>query len=82
MPLEGQTGICLRHATAIVNDLDRRTPGIDHHHPNVVGTGINGVLNQLLDNRCWPLDDLASRNLVGYGIGKKLYFICHNRTLT
>jgi hypothetical protein len=37
------------------------------------GTGINRILDQLLDDRSWTLNNLTSSNLVGYAIGKKMY---------
>ena len=77
MPLEGQARISLRHAGAVVDDLDRRSPCISHHHTDVACTGINGVLHQLLDDRGGALNDLASGNLVGYGIGKELNDVGH-----
>ena len=77
MTLESQTGICRRHATAVVNDLNAGTPCIDHRHMDGAGTGINGVLHQFLDDGCRTLNDLTSSYLVCHTVGKKLDNVCH-----
>ena len=70
MPLEGQTGIGLGHAAAVVDDLDGRATGIDHQHIDGGGAGIDGILDQLLDDGSRPLYDLAGSYLVGHTIGQ------------
>src|SRR6266700_3289003 len=70
MPLEGQQGIIAHHATAIVGDLDeflapRFALNCDSHR-----TGVEGILQQLLHDRCRTLDNFASSNLVGNVLGK------------
>ena len=77
MALEGQTGIGLGHAAAVVDDLDGRATGIDNDDIDDGGTGINGILDQLLDDGSRTLDDLASRYLVGDAIREKTYNVTH-----
>ncbi len=77
MTFERQSGIGLGHALAVVDDLYGRAAGVDHQHVDAGGTGIDGVLYQLLDDRCRALDNLAGRNLIGHRVGKKLYDIAH-----
>lgn len=69
MTLKGQTGIGLRHATTVVDDLYGRATGIHHRHVDVCGTGIDRVLNQFLDDRGRALNHLTGGYLVGYGVG-------------
>ena len=69
MTLERQSGICLRHALAVVDHLDEGTSCIQHHHMDGRGTCIHGVLDQLLDDGSRSLDDLTSSNLIGHTIG-------------
>ena len=70
VPLEGQARVGVGHAHAIVNNLYQCPSGILEDNLDVVGTGINGVLHQLLDDRGRALDYLASSNLVGNRIGQ------------
>ena len=69
MTFESQTGIRLTHALPVIDDLDRSPSGILNKHIDMPGTGIDGILHQLLDDGSRTLDDLPSSNLVGYGIG-------------
>ena len=69
MALESQAGIRLRHSLTIIYHLNRGTSSIHHHDLNVHRSGINGILNQLLDNRGRALYHLTCRNLIGYRIG-------------
>ena len=77
MTLKGQTGIGLGHALTVVDDLDEGASRIDHDDADGVGTGINGILDQLLDDGSRTLDDLASRYLVGDAIREKTYNVTH-----
>ena len=78
MALKGQASVGLRHAFTIVDDLNGRAPGIDDSDVDMLGTGVDSVLDEFLDDRGGALDDLAGRNLVGYGVWKKLDNITHN----
>ena len=70
MALKGQTRVGGRHTLSVVDDLDGRAPGIQHDDADVAGTGVHGVLHQLLDDGSRALDNLAGCYLVGDGIGK------------
>jgi hypothetical protein len=45
---------------------------------DVLGSGIDGILHQLLDDRSRPLDDLAGCYLVGDGIWQQLDDVTHS----
>lgn len=68
MTLKGQACVGLGHTMTIVDDLNGGSPGINDNDVDVSGTSIDSVLNQLLDNRSWALNDLASGYLVGDGV--------------
>ena len=65
MALESETGIGLRHTTAVVDDLNAGTSSIYHHDIDGVCSGIHSILYQLLDDRGWSLYHLSSSYLVG-----------------
>ena len=73
MALERQSCIGLTHTLTIVDNLNRGTTSIHHNHMDGLGTCINRILNQLLDNRSRTLYYLTSSNLVSNTIGKKMY---------
>ncbi len=50
VPLERQACVGLRHALAVVDDLDGGAAGIDHRDVYVAGSGIHGVLDEFLDD--------------------------------
>ena len=75
--LERESGIRLRHALAVVDDLDGRASGINDDHMDGRRPGINGVLHQFLHHRGRALDHLTSRYLVGYAVGKKMDDVGH-----
>ena len=54
------------------------TTGIDDDDVDMPRTGIDGVLNQLLDDGGRSLDDLSRRYLVGNGIGEELDDVTHD----
>ena len=66
--LERQTGVRLAHALSVVDHLQQRAAGIANDDLNTGGTRVQAVLHQLLEARGRALNDLARRNLVGYGI--------------
>ncbi len=78
MALKSQARVGLGHAFAVVDDLNGSTSGIDYGDIDVLGTGVDSVFDEFLDDRGGALDDLAGRNLVGYGVWKKLDNITHN----
>ena len=65
MTFKRQTSVGIRHAFAVVDDLNRRTPCIHHQHMNHVSIGINSILDKFFDDTCRTLNHLACRNLVG-----------------
>ena len=78
MALESQTGVRLRHALSVVDDLDRGAPCVDNDHTDGLRTSIDSILHEFLDHRGWSLDHLTSRNLVGNAVGKELYDVAHS----
>ena len=77
MPFEGESRIRLRHALPIIDDLYGSPSGIHHHDMDGLGTGIDRIFHQFLDDGSWSLNDFASGNLVGDGIGEELDDIGH-----
>ncbi len=66
MTLESQSGICLTHPTAVVDNLQACTAGINSYYVDAVSTGVNGVLHQFLDHGGRSLDYFACCYLIGY----------------
>ena len=64
MSLEGEQGIVAIHPAAVVGDADQLAPSGLHFNPDAVGSGVEGVLQQFLDHRGRPVDDLARSDLV------------------
>ncbi len=65
MTLDGQPRIVRLHAFAVVLDADLLLAAeldVDRQAP---GAGVDGVLDQLLDDRRRPLDDFAGGDLIG-----------------
>ena len=77
MTFESQSGIRHGHTTTIIYYLNRSTAGIDDQHIDNLCTSINSILNQLLDDRSWSLNDLASSNLIGHTIRQKGNNVSH-----
>ena len=69
MTFESQSGVGARHTHAIINDLDGGAPGIDHRHIYVSCLGIDGILDQFLDDRGRTLYHLSRSYLIGHTIG-------------
>ena len=68
MALECQTRICFRHALAIINHLNGGSTCLFHDYIYAVGSSINSIFQQFLDNRRWTLDDFTRGNLVCHRI--------------
>jgi hypothetical protein len=64
MPLERKTRIVGLHAFPIVLDPDLFLPAKLEMDAYAARTGVNGVLDELLDDRRGTLDDLAGGDLV------------------
>jgi hypothetical protein len=70
MTFETQPGILRVHAGPIVLHADQFLAAVLDCDVHALSAGIDGVLNQFLDDRGRPLDDLAGRNLVGEIVSK------------
>ena len=77
MALESEPGVGGRHALAVVDYLNKGAAGILQYDLNRSGTGIDRILDQLLDDRGRPLYHLARGYLIGHGIGQQMYNITH-----
>ncbi len=64
--LQRKHGVVRRHADAVVLDAHHRLAAQLDGDRDVTRPGIDGVLDQLLDHRGRPLDDLAGGDLVGH----------------
>jgi hypothetical protein len=71
MTLESQTGISLRHAPSVVDDLDRGAPSINDDDMDGYGSCVDSILHQLLHDGSRTLNYLTSGYLVGNAIGEK-----------
>jgi len=65
MPLKGHPGIDGSHTGSVVDDLDQGLAGILDDDLDVGGSGVNGILDQLLDDRSGTLDHLTGSDLIG-----------------
>ena len=66
VPFEAHPRVGGRHSAAVVNNLDERLAGIFHNNLNLGGSGVNGILHKLFDNRCRALHNFAGGYLVGH----------------
>ena len=78
---EGQPGIGLAHALAVINHLYGSLARIGHQHVYLLCIGVDGVLHQFLDHGGRALNDLAGSYLVGHGIGQQMNNVTHVTTL-
>jgi hypothetical protein len=62
--LQGQLGVGPAHPPTVVTDADEPGPSAIDLDVDVAGPGIQGILDQLLDDGSRPLHDLAGRDLV------------------
>ena len=65
MPLDGQPRVLRLHPFAVVFDANQLLAAELDGDGDAPRAGIDGVLDQLLDDRGGPLDDLAGGDLVG-----------------
>ena len=77
MSLKAHSCVLWGHARSVVEDLDGSATGIQDVHLNGRGSGIDGILHELLHDRSRPLDDFTSRNLVGNVVGKDVDRLGH-----
>jgi hypothetical protein len=64
MPFDGQGQILGRHADAIVGNDDEAGAALAQRDIDASGTGIDGILDQLLDRRRRTLHHLAGGDAV------------------
>ena len=64
MALEGQRQVRLGNSMAVVPHFDPRPPAVAKIDRDLVGAGIDCILDELLDGVGGPLDDLARRDLI------------------
>ena len=70
MALEGEQGVIVGHAAAVVGDPDQALAARLDGHFNTPGARVNRVLDQLLHHRRRPLHHFAGGDFVGDGFGK------------
>ena len=63
MALHGQGKLIFRNTAAVVRDDDAFYAAAFDTDLNRVGSGINGVFDQLLYNRCWPFNHFTGCDL-------------------
>ncbi len=70
VPLKSHSRICLTHALPIVDDLYQTLPRVQYEQADIRRTGIHGILQQLLDSACRPLNHFPRRDLIGDVVGQ------------
>ena len=80
MSLRRESGIVQRHAAAVVADLDALLAAILQHHVDRNRLRIDGVLDQLFDDRRGALDDFTGSDLIDE-IGRKNVDTRHQRSM-
>src|SRR6266851_2927151 len=70
--LQGELRILAIHPRTVVAHADQRLAAVLELDPYGVRAGIEGILDELLDDRCGTLDDLAGGNLIGDIPGEQL----------
>ena len=64
LPLEGEKRIVARHSAAVVAHGHEVTSAGDYSDVDARRAGVEGVLEQFLEDGRWPLDDLSGGDLV------------------
>ena len=77
MALEGQARIGVAHALAVVHHLYAVLACLNDFNLYLIGTCVEGVFHQLLDDRRRTLNDFACCNLVGHAVWKQFDNIAH-----
>jgi len=72
MTLNAQQCVVAIHASPIVQNPDQSASPIHHFDLNACGSGIEGILDQLLQNGCRAFHDLARGNLVDHRVRQHL----------
>jgi len=68
--LEGEQGVVAHHAATVVGNADEAATASFDFDADAGGAGIEGVLQQLLDDGGGAVDDLAGGDLVGDLVGE------------
>jgi len=63
--LDRKGQILRRHPVAVVRDPDQFPAAPGEHDLDAPAAGVEGVLDQFLDDACGPLDHLAGGDAVG-----------------
>src|SRR5258705_13067933 len=71
MPFDGQRQIRRLHPVTVIAHTDERDAAPGRHYLDFARAGIERILNQLLNDACRALDDLARGDAVD-GIGREL----------
>ncbi len=69
--LDGEFQIIGPHAGAVVGDADELEAAAGGSDVDAARAGVDGVLHQLLDDACRPLDDLTRGNAI-YEVRRQL----------
>lgn len=70
MPLETESGVAVRHAATVVDDLYQCSSGVFDNELYFRCAGVDSVFEQFFDSRCRAVHHLASRYLVGDTVRK------------
>ena len=68
--LEGEQGVVVDHAVAVVGDADELAAAGFDLDADAGGSGVEGVFEELFDDGGGALDDFAGGDLVGHEVGE------------
>jgi hypothetical protein len=74
MPFKAKERVLPIHAATVITHHDQTGASAGIIDPNPGSSGIQAVLNEFLDQRSGPLDNLPGRDLTGHDIGKETDF--------
>ena len=69
MALKARQGVFRLHALSVVGHAEQPAPAFFHIDRDPVGSRVERILHQLLDDRCRTLDNLTRRDAVGDIVG-------------
>jgi len=75
MPAHREDRVLARHPGSVVADRDQRRAAAENLNADRVRARVKGILDQLLDRRRWPLDNLARRNLTSDLLGQYVDYV-------
>ena len=82
VPVEGQQRVVPAHAAAVIDHPDPTLAAALELDPHLAGAGVDGVLEELLDQVGRSLDHLAGCNLVDQRVIEQLYRRTHGVRLS